>query len=48
MSLEKSLRQHGLKLLLVVGGVALGLGLFQLRSVTAAAEPQGTPAPSKP
>jgi hypothetical protein len=42
MSLEKSLRQHGLKLLLVVGGVALGLGLFQLRSVTAAAEPQGT------
>jgi hypothetical protein len=42
MSLEKSLRQHGLKLLLVAGGVALGLGLFQLRSVTAAAEPQGT------
>jgi hypothetical protein len=42
MSLEKSLRRHALKLLLVVGGVALGLGLFQLRSVTAAAEPQGT------
>jgi hypothetical protein len=42
MSLEKSLRQHGLKLLLVVGGVALGLGLFQLRSVKAAAEPQVT------
>ncbi len=42
MSLEKSLRQHGLKLLLVAAGVALGLGLFQLRSVTAAAEPQGT------
>ncbi|MEY2396303.1 MAG: hypothetical protein QOF94_2648, partial [Acidobacteriaceae bacterium] len=41
MSLEKSLRQHGLKLLLVAAGVALGLGLFQLRSVTAA-EPQGT------
>jgi hypothetical protein len=42
MSLEKSLRQHALKLLLVVAGVALGLGLFQLRSVTAAAEPQRT------
>ena len=40
MSLEKNLRRHGLKLLLVGGFFAFGLGWNHFRVVQAAAEPQ--------
>ena len=40
MSLEHSLRRHGLKLLMVAAGLVFGLGWLNFRTVKAAAEPQ--------
>jgi hypothetical protein len=41
MSLERIVRRSGLNLFLVLGVAACGLGLLHLRTVKAAAEPQG-------